>query len=83
MAQVGNTDNRIKKLNQDGSYEEISYITIYNLGLILGLSVQDINVMTMGEILDLVNYRVNQEEKRKEQKTDNRVNATQADYDNF
>lgn len=39
--------------------------------------------MTFGEILDLVNYRINQEEKREEQQTEKRVKATQADYDNF
>ena len=58
---------------------------LYNMGLILGLTVRDIDIMTVGEIIDLSTYRVNQEEKRKEEKKekDNGKSATQADYDSF
>lgn len=55
----------------------------YNLGLLMGLSVHDIDDMTVGELLDLSYYRANQEEKRKARRQDNTVNATQADYDAF
>ena len=50
----------------------------------MGLSVHDIDSMTVGELIDLSYYRANQEEKRKEKrKEENAVNATQADYDAF
>ena len=56
---------------------------IYNLGLTIGLTVTDIDIMSAGEIIDLAYYRANQAEKRQERKTDNTRNATQADYDSF
>jgi hypothetical protein len=59
---------------------------IYNMGLMIELTVRDIDMMTVGEIIDLVYYRANQNKKRQErqeQNADNRVKATQADYDNF
>lgn len=57
---------------------------LYNLGLTLGLSVRDIDSMTVGELIDLSYYRANQQEKKKERKEDDRtVKATQADYDAF
>ena len=59
---------------------------IYNMGLMIELTVRDIDIMTVGEIIDLVYYRANQNKKRQErqeQNADNRVKATQADYDNF
>lgn len=55
----------------------------YNLGLLMGLSVRDIDDMTVGELLDLSYYRANQEQERKARQQDNTVNATQADYDAF
>ena len=55
---------------------------IYNLGLTIGLTVSDIDIMTAGEIIDLAYYKINQNEKRQEEK-DNSRKATQADYDNF
>ena len=54
---------------------------IYSLGLTLGLTVTDIDMMTSGEIFDLVYYKINQNEKQKE-KPESRK-ATQADYDSF
>ena len=78
---------QIKKLTEDGGdYEPISYTMIYNMGLMIELTVRDIDMMTVGEIIDLVYYRANQNKKRQErqeQNADNRVKATQADYDNF
>ena len=56
---------------------------IYNLGLILGLTVTDIDKMTAGEVIDLAYYKANQEQARREKQEDNRRSATQADYDNF
>lgn len=56
----------------------------YNLGLVLGLSIRDIDCMTVGEIVDLSYYRANQAEKRKEEAQEEKtVKATQADYDAF
>ena len=55
---------------------------IYNMGLLLGLTVTDIDKMTCGEIFDLVYYRSNQEEERKNKPEPERK-ATQADYDSF
>lgn len=54
---------------------------IYNLGLTIGLTVTDIDIMTAGEIIDLAYYKANQAEKQKE-KPEGRK-ATQADYDSF
>ena len=56
---------------------------IYSLGLGLRLTVTDIDKMTAGEIIDLAYFRANQMEDRKEEKTDDRRMATQADYDSF
>ena len=56
---------------------------LYNLGLLMGLSVRDIDSMTVGELIDLSYYRANQQEKQKERKQDQIVKATQADYDAF
>ena len=56
---------------------------IYNLGLILGLTVTDIDKMTAGEVIDLAYYKANQEQTRREKKTDDSRDATQADYDSF
>jgi hypothetical protein len=56
---------------------------IYNLGLILGLTVTDIDNMTAGEVIDLAYYKANQEQARREKKTDDSRDATQADYDSF
>lgn len=57
---------------------------LYNLGLILGLTVRDIDDMTVGELIDLSYYRAEQEEKRKEKRSeDDRRQATQEDYDSF
>lgn len=56
---------------------------IYNLGLLLGLTVTDIDKMTAGEVIDLAYYKANQEQIRREKKTDDSRTATQADYDSF
>ena len=56
---------------------------LYNLGLLMGLTVRDIDSMTVGELIDLSYYRANQEEERKNRKEDKTVKATQADYDAF
>ena len=56
---------------------------IYNLGLLLGLTVTDIDKMTAGEVIDLAYYKANQEQARRERKADDSRTATQADYDNF
>lgn len=57
---------------------------LYNLGLVMGLTVRDIDSMTVGELIDLSYYRANQEEERKNRKKEDRtVKATQADYDAF
>ena len=56
---------------------------IYNLGLTIGLTVTDIDMMTAGEIIDLAYYRANQTEERKNTQADDRRKATQADYDSF
>ena len=56
---------------------------LYNLGLLMGLTVRDIDSMTVGELIDLFYYRANQEEERKNRKEDKTVKATQADYDAF
>lgn len=55
---------------------------IYNLGLTIGLTVTDIDMMTAGEIIDLAYYRANQADDRQEKKESGRK-ATQADYDSF
>ena len=55
---------------------------IYNLGLTIGLTVTDIDMMTAGEIIDLAYYKANQAEDRQTNKDSGRK-ATQADYDNF
>ena len=85
MEWFGQADSRNKKLTEDGGkYEQISYTMLYNLGLLMGLTVRDIDSMTVGELIDLSYYRANQEEKRKERKQEeNTVKATQADYDAF
>ena len=49
----------------------------------MGLTVRDIDSMTVGELIDLSYYRANQEEERKNRKEDKTVKATQADYDAF
>lgn len=54
---------------------------IYNLGLTIGLTVTDIDRMTAGEIFDLVFYKINQNEKHKDEPEGRK--ATQADYDSF
>ena len=56
---------------------------IYSLGLTLGLTVRDIDDMTVGEIIDLAYYRANKNEEREECVKDDRRKATQADYDAF
>ena len=56
---------------------------IYNLGLTIGLTVTDIDMMTAGEIIDLAYYKANQTEERQKAKADDRRRATQADYDSF
>ena len=84
MERFCKTNRRNKKLTEDGGkYEQISYTMFYNLGLLMGLSVRDIDSMTVGELLDLSYYRANQEENRKNKKRDDTVKATQADYDAF
>lgn len=49
----------------------------------MGLTVRDIDSMTVGELIDLSYYRANQREKQKERHQDDSVPATQADYDAF
>lgn len=56
---------------------------IYHMGLILGLTIRDIDDMTVGEIIDLLYYRIEQNEKQKNQSEEKTVKATQADYDAF
>ena len=56
---------------------------IYNLGMTIGLTVSDIDKMTIGEVVDLAYYKINQNEERREKQEDTRRLATQADYDNF
>ena len=56
---------------------------IYSLGLSIGLTVTDIDMMTAGEIIDLAYYKANQTEERQARKADDRRTATQADYDSF
>ena len=56
---------------------------IYSLGLTIGLTVADIDMMTAGEIIDLAYYKANQNEERQKAKADDRRMATQADYDSF
>lgn len=55
---------------------------IYNLGLTLGLTVTDIDMMTVGEVIDLAYYKANLVNDQREQKVSGRQ-ATQADYDSF
>lgn len=56
---------------------------LYNLGLLMGLTVRDIDGMTVGELLDISYYRANQKEEQKERRQTDAVKATQADYDAF
>jgi hypothetical protein len=56
---------------------------IYSLGLTLGLTVRDIDDLTIGEVIDLAYYRANKNEERSERAKDDRRKATQADYDAF
>ena len=56
---------------------------IYNLGISIGLSIADIDTMTLGEILDIAYYRANQREEQEQSRPDGQRNATQADYDAF
>lgn len=56
----------------------------YNLGLVLGLSVRDIDSLTAGELLDFSYYRANKEDERRNKvNSEKRIKATQADYDAF
>lgn len=55
---------------------------IYNLGLNIGLTVSDIDKMTVGEIVDIAYYKANIADKNKADKDAGRK-ATQADYDSF
>ena len=55
----------------------------YNLGLVLGLTVHDIDEMTIGELLDLSYYRANQNEEQKNKRKEDLAQASQADYDAF
>ena len=81
LGQVGPANRRTKKLTEDGSSEELSTVMIYSLGITIGLSVSDIDMMIAGEIIDLAYQRANQNEKQSS--ADNIRKATQADYDNF
>ena len=85
MERFRKADSRNKKLTEDGgTYEQISHTMLYNLGLLMGLTVRDIDSMTVGELIDISYYRANQEEERKNRKKEDRtVKATQADYDAF
>ena len=83
MDKDGATDHWTKKLIEDGSYESLNYTLIYHMGLTLGLSIRDIDDMTVGEILDISYYRIKQNEKQKNQSEEKTVKATQADYDAF
>ena len=83
MGKISASDCRTKKLTGGGSREEITTVMIYNLGMTIGLSVSDIDNMTVGEVVDLAYYKINQNEERREKQEDNRRLATQADYDNF
>ena len=56
-------------------------VMIYHLGLTIGLTVSDIDIMTAGEIIDLAYYKIIKIEERQTE-NDGR-NATQADYDSF
>ena len=82
MGQICRPDLRSKKLTGDGSYEELSTVMIYSMGLTIGLTVTDIDNMTAGEIFDLVYYRANQNEEHRS-KPETERKATQADYDSF
>lgn len=57
-------------------------VMIYHLGLTIGLTVTDIDMMTAGEIIDFVYYKINKSDEQQEQKEKGRK-AIQADYDNF
>lgn len=81
MDEISEADRRNKKLSGGGSYEALSTVMIYNTGLTIGLTVSDIDTMTMGELFDLAYYRADQMEKR--EKEPETRNATQADYDSF
>lgn len=84
MDKVSTTDCNSKKLTGDGSAEEISTVMIYSIGLTLGLTVTDIDMMTAGEIIDLAYYKANKMDEAQEQKqTKSSRTATQADYDSF
>ena len=58
---------------------------IYNLGLNVGLTVSDIDKMTVGEIIDIAYYKANLADQagRNKEKQDAGRPATQADYDSF
>ena len=56
---------------------------IYNLGMTIGLTVADIDSMTVGEVVDLAYYKINQHDECQKNQKDNRRLATQADYDSF
>ena len=56
---------------------------IYNLGMTIGLTVADIDSMTVGEVVDLAYYKINQHDEQREKQEDTRRVATQADYDSF
>lgn len=53
------------------------------MGITLGLSIRDIDDMTIGLVIDLLYMKVNQMDRQKEEQKDNRRKATQADYDTF
>lgn len=55
---------------------------IYNLGLNIGLTVSDIDKMTVGEIVDIAYYKANLADQKKGDQDAGRK-ATQADYDSF
>jgi len=60
----------------------MTFTMIYNLGLNIGLTVSDIDKMTVGEIVDIAYYKANIADKNKADKDAGRK-ATQADYDSF
>lgn len=53
------------------------------MGLTLGLTVRDIDDMTVGEVVDLAYYRANKHKEHEKAREDDRRKATQADYDAF
>lgn len=79
MGRKRQTDYHIKKLTGGGGSEELSLISMWQIGRNAGLTVAEMDEMTIGMILDVAYQWINTNAGNRT--TDRQ--ATQADYDGF